>query len=124
MHGLGYPLVPLCDSHLIAKPVHVALLISRFVLDLAKQYGTRGLGSFVCNPARRGKPRWRVIIPNPDVSLTAGVRLGPYQIVAPIGSGGMGEVYRATDTRLDRAVAIKVLPTHLSTTPELRQRSA
>jgi serine/threonine protein kinase len=58
------------------------------------------------------------------VSLTAGVRLGPYQIVAPIGSGGMGEVYRATDTRLDRAVAIKVLPTHLSTTPELRQRSA
>jgi eukaryotic-like serine/threonine-protein kinase len=56
------------------------------------------------------------------VSLTAGYRLGPYQIVAPLGVGGMGEVYRATDTRLDRAVAIKVLPPHLSTNPALRQR--
>ncbi len=55
-------------------------------------------------------------------TLSAGSRLGPYQIVAPIGAGGMGEVYRATDTRLDRAVAIKVLPQHLAASNEARQR--
>ncbi|MBI3668064.1 MAG: serine/threonine protein kinase, partial [Acidobacteria bacterium] len=54
--------------------------------------------------------------------LTAGTRLGPYEILAPIGAGGMGEVYRAKDTRLDRTVAIKVLPAHLADNPELRQR--
>ncbi|HXH28114.1 MAG TPA: serine/threonine-protein kinase, partial [Candidatus Polarisedimenticolia bacterium] len=54
--------------------------------------------------------------------LQAGSRLGPYEIVAPLGAGGMGEVYRATDTRLDRVVAIKVLPAHLSSNPEMRQR--
>ncbi|HXW06431.1 MAG TPA: protein kinase [Vicinamibacterales bacterium] len=53
--------------------------------------------------------------------LAAGTRLGPYTIVTPIGAGGMGEVYRARDTRLDRTVAIKVLP---STDEELRQRFA
>src|SRR5580704_6005795 len=54
--------------------------------------------------------------------LRAGTRLGPYEIVAPLGAGGMGEVYRARDTRLDRTVAVKVLPTHLSANPEARQR--
>jgi serine/threonine protein kinase len=44
----------------------------------------------------------------PDMPLTAGTQLGPYEIVAPIGAGGMGEVYRARDTRLDRIVAIKI----------------
>src|SRR5437870_1167878 len=44
------------------------------------------------------------------MSLSAGTRVGPYEIVAPIGAGGMGEVYRARDSRLDRDVAIKVLP--------------
>ena len=53
--------------------------------------------------------------------LATGTRLGPYEIVAPLGAGGMGEVYRAKDTRLDRTVAIKVLPDHLSS-PEARQR--
>jgi len=56
------------------------------------------------------------------VSLAAGSRLGPYEIVGPLGAGGMGEVYKAKDTRLDRLVAIKVLPAHLSGQPELRQR--
>jgi Tol biopolymer transport system component len=56
------------------------------------------------------------------VSLSAGTKLGPYEILAPIGAGGMGEVYRARDTRLERTVAIKVLPSHLSASPESRQR--
>ncbi len=54
--------------------------------------------------------------------LSVGSRLGPYEILAPLGAGGMGEVYRARDTRLERTVAIKVLPQHLSADPALRQR--
>ncbi len=54
--------------------------------------------------------------------LTAGTRLGPYEISAPLGAGGMGEVYRARDTRLGRDVAVKVLPHHLSANPEVRAR--
>jgi hypothetical protein len=54
------------------------------------------------------------------VTLALGARLGPYEIVSPIGAGGMGEVYRARDTRLDRSVAVKVLPARLSSNPDLR----
>ncbi|HEV2386424.1 MAG TPA: protein kinase [Candidatus Acidoferrales bacterium] len=54
--------------------------------------------------------------------LNSGTKLGPYEIVGPLGTGGMGEVYRARDTRLDRVVAIKILPPHLADTPEARQR--
>jgi serine/threonine protein kinase len=49
-------------------------------------------------------------------------RLGPYEVLSSIGAGGMGEVYCARDTRLDRIVAIKVLPSHLADRPELRER--
>jgi Tol biopolymer transport system component len=54
--------------------------------------------------------------------LTAGTRLGPYEIVAPLGAGGMGEVYKAKDTRLDRTVAVKIMPAALAADPEFRQR--
>src|SRR6266581_3238422 len=56
------------------------------------------------------------------MSLSSGTKLGPYEIQAPLGAGGMGEVYRARDTRLERTIAIKVLPEHLSTNPESKQR--
>src|SRR6202011_1475179 len=58
----------------------------------------------------------------PSVSLTSGTKFGPYEIESPLGAGGMGEVYRARDARLDRTVAIKVLASHLVSSPELKQR--
>ena len=56
------------------------------------------------------------------MSLTPGTRLGPYEVTAPIGAGGMGEVYKARDTRLDRSVAIKVLAPDLAGDADLRAR--
>src|ERR1700737_1110965 len=56
------------------------------------------------------------------MTLSPGFRLGPYEILSLLGAGGMGEVYRARDTRLERDVAVKVLSAHLSSSPELRQR--
>src|SRR5271156_3306736 len=56
------------------------------------------------------------------MSLSSGTRLGPYEILAPIGAGGMGEVYRARDTKLERDVAIKVLPAALAQDSELLAR--
>ncbi len=52
------------------------------------------------------------------MALERGTRLGPYAIESPLGAGGMGEVYKATDTRLERTVAIKVLPAHVASDPE------
>jgi eukaryotic-like serine/threonine-protein kinase len=54
--------------------------------------------------------------------LASGTKLGPYEIQSPLGAGGMGEVYRASDTRLDRTVAVKILPSHLSENDQAKQR--
>src|ERR1700680_1177875 len=56
------------------------------------------------------------------MTLVADTKLGPYEVISPLGAGGMGEVYRARDTRLDRTVAVKILPAHLSSDPTLRAR--
>src|SRR5262245_64707878 len=56
------------------------------------------------------------------MALAAGTRLGPYVIVSPLGAGGMGEVYRARDARLDRQVAIKTLPAHAVADRQFRDR--
>ena len=56
------------------------------------------------------------------MNLSPGGRLGPYEIVGPLGAGGMGEVYRARDTRLERQVAIKLLPSHLAVDPDASAR--
>ncbi|HYT75570.1 MAG TPA: serine/threonine-protein kinase, partial [Vicinamibacterales bacterium] len=61
-------------------------------------------------------------MPSTVMALHPGARLGPYEIVGPLGAGGMGEVYRARDTRLDRTVAIKVLPSSLAADPHFRDR--
>ena len=57
-----------------------------------------------------------------SVPLTGGTRLGPFEIVAPLGAGGMGEVYRARDTRLGRDVAVKILPSHIAVDLAFRDR--
>jgi eukaryotic-like serine/threonine-protein kinase len=64
----------------------------------------------------------RVIIPTLYMPLAPGTKLGPYEIVSSLGVGGMGEVYRARDTRLNRTVAVKTLPTHFSSDPIRKQR--
>jgi serine/threonine protein kinase len=56
------------------------------------------------------------------MALNSGTKLGPYEIESPLGAGGMGEVYRARDTRLDRIVAVKILPVHLSENDLAKQR--
>jgi serine/threonine protein kinase len=56
------------------------------------------------------------------MTLQAGTRLGPYEVIAPLGAGGMGEVWRALDTRLERDVAVKVLPERFASDPPARSR--
>jgi serine/threonine protein kinase len=56
------------------------------------------------------------------MSISPGTRLGPYEVVAPLGAGGMGEVYRARDPKLGREIAVKVLPSATASDPDRRQR--
>jgi eukaryotic-like serine/threonine-protein kinase len=56
------------------------------------------------------------------MAILPGARLGPYEVLSAIGAGGMGEVYRAKDTRLDRIVALKILPDHVANQAGLRER--
>ncbi len=56
------------------------------------------------------------------MALTSGKKLGPYEIIAPLGTGGMGEVYQARDTPLERSIAIKILPVHFADDAARRQR--
>ena len=81
-----------------------------------------GLLSAELNMPITSSPAAPEVIISPPMSLAPGTKLGPYAIVAPVGAGGMGEVYRAKDTRLDRTVAIKILTQGLADTPEVRQR--
>src|SRR5689334_8624546 len=60
--------------------------------------------------------------PKDVMNVETGTRLGPYEVLSPLGADGMGEVYRARDSRLGRDVAVKILPRHLTENPEARQR--
>ena len=75
----------------------------------------------IAGPVNRGALRDRGIIA-PPMALALGEKLGPFEILGPLGAGGMGEVYRAWDTRLERTVAIKVLPERASQKPEQRNQ--
>src|SRR5260370_36196607 len=57
-----------------------------------------------------------------EMTISVGTRLGPYEVQSPLGAGGMGEVWKARDTRLERTVAVKVLQDHLASSPDVRQR--
>lgn len=81
--------------------------------------GSRQAKSRAGAPARLG---CRALEERGICLLNPGTKLGPYEIHSQLGAGGMGEVYRARDTRLDRTVAVKVLAAHLSSSPELKQR--
>jgi len=115
---------PLAAPAARAGAVLGLVLLSVFVLWIAA-HGVRH--SLVFGELRLQAPTpdpWRY---NPSgnraaMSLASGTRLGPYEVLALIGAGGMGEVYKARDTRLDRTVAIKVLPPDFAADPERRQR--
>ena len=86
-----------------------------FILRTAPLYTE----AFSSNPSRLSRPAHIITL---TLALKPGARLGPYKIVAPLGAGGMGEVYKARDTRLDRTVAIKVLPAAGRRDPQFRDR--
>src|SRR5262249_33000344 len=90
--------------------------------SLDDSHGALALTKIEPRRPRANQRRGSFVVISPPVSLTPGTRLGAYEILDLLGAGGMGEVYRARDTRLDRTVAIKVLPGDLALSEEVRQR--
>src|SRR5262245_16380281 len=93
---------------------------ARWLADKRMELTSRVPGPL--NAGGPSSPYTREPARTPDMSLAAGTRLGPYEVLGSLGTGGMGEVYRARDTRLDRSVAIKVLLERLASYADLRQR--
>src|SRR5208337_1380491 len=127
MVAVSRPAIPLQDLDFQCLQQLQGIVRDRQIPEKCRRVGKRASDCRVVM-RNRGRPTTIVTcirqgtIVRPSMSLTAGTRLGPYEIVEPLGAGGMGEVYRARDTRLDRTVAIKILPPHLSESVEAKQR--
>jgi len=101
----------------LEKPAALKLALSAPPIETAEQtMATRLTGD-------DGSESW-IERPSADSRLQAGAHLGPYEIIAPLGAGGMGEVYKARDTRLDRTVAIKLISSRMAGNPRWESDSA
>jgi serine/threonine-protein kinase len=106
------------ERHAIRTPFSTATILS----SLTNCSNVRSLPPVTCLNLNSVAISCIVSVTISAMSLAAGARLGPYEILGPLGAGGMGEVYRARDTRLDRIVAVKVLPEQVSQNPQARER--
>ena len=117
--GRNYDITP--DGQAIRRRHHTCRRVSGFQLVgwrsniKRRAYLVRGAEGREFR--RSSRPTLRRIIPGSRLALNPGARLGPYEILSSLGAGGMGEVYRARDTKLNRDVAIKVLPDRSRATP-------
>src|SRR6266566_4694720 len=101
-----------------ARPLHRRTRVRRLRRRPAlrhQRHGARPAGVATCHHGELARGKGRTMI-------TAGTRLGPYEVLSPLGAGGMGEVWKARDTRLDRSVAIKVLPAEFAENAQLKTR--
>ncbi|MGC1453083.1 MAG: protein kinase [Candidatus Sulfotelmatobacter sp.] len=118
---------PILESALELDPAHRMAFLDGACTDPVLRHE---VDSLIVAQERNSRflegPAVAEVVPDQDTvsvaAWTAGMKLGPYEIHSLLGAGGMGEVYRANDTRLDRNVAVKVLPAHLSSDPMRRQR--